>query len=109
MRGYSVEYKISDEETGAAFVPEGLYIPFLQCMKDHKVEITAATLTEAATTEITTESFGWVVETGNGYVFVPDTHLEAVMHRLKKPDQSARLTDWTNRIVFGLEYPVLNE
>lgn len=109
MRGYSVEYKISDKEPGTAFVPEGLYISFLQCMRDHKGEITAATLTEAVTTQITTESFGWVVETESGYVFVPDTHLEAVMHRLKKPDQCARLIDWTNRIVFGLEYPVLNE
>lgn len=123
MKSYMVEFKTPyDTETGKGYVPEELYVSFLECMKAHKCEIISSQLIEnAAKTEnipvYDAESFGWIIEYSPVPAsekdilkfFVPDLYFKDVMHRLKKPGSPIKLIDWSNYKTFQLEYPVLYE
>lgn len=115
MRGYLVKYKTKYTEVREDFVPEELYIYFLDVITrdNHEGQVYESRLTEREHCSenipvLTEDSFGFVVDYLAGSelksIFVPTTCINNVLPKL----DNAFVRYWTNRMIFVIPYPVRN-
>lgn len=116
MKGYAVEYTTPYKTSEQVFIPSDMYVSFLTCIKDQHGEVMQAVLTESVPEKVPVldaASFGWVATVGNNIegkrIFIPDVELNEVLHQIRTRGNSLTLLHWTNNVVSGLDYPIINE
>ena len=121
MRGYLTEYETPyTTDEGKVFIPEACYVTFLECLDRHKGKVVSSIFEEKSVGRdvivLGDDTFGWeailrdkVNQKEVERVFIPDKHLNEASLRFMERGIAVELNDWTNRIMFNLELPVITE
>lgn len=121
MRGYLTEYETPYAVSeGKVFIPENCYITFLECLGRHNGKIISSVFEEVNAEGnmpvLGADTFGWEVmlidevnEKEIKEVFIPSECLEESSFRLMKEGMVVKLNDWTNRIMFDLNLPIITK
>lgn len=121
MRGYLTEYETPyTMGESKVFIPEGCYVTFLECLDRHKGKVVSSIFEENSTEGdvivLGDDTFGWeailrdkVNQKEVERVFIPDKYLNKASLRFMEKGIAVELNDWTNRIMFNLEFPIITE
>ncbi|MCD7957871.1 MAG: hypothetical protein LUG93_19395 [Lachnospiraceae bacterium] len=115
MNGYEIEYKCRiTGKKNIVCVEEEKYISALTCLQELGYMVFRTEWKENTDKELlNAESFGYVIDywkssrSESDRVFVAEDDFSAVSDELQKKGYKVWMTKWTNRVLEGLDIPVM--